>query len=39
MKDFTRISKVMSYALRHHPEKFGLILDKYGWADAYILFN
>ena len=39
MKDFTRISKTMSYALRHHPEKFELILDEYGWADAYILLN
>lgn len=39
MKDFTRISKTMSYALRHNPEKFGLILDEYGWADAYILLS
>lgn len=27
-------SKTMSYALRHRPEEFGLILDKEGWVDV-----
>lgn len=26
-----RLSKTMAYALRHHPEKFGLTLDEQGW--------
>ncbi len=26
-----RISRTLSYALRHHPEKFGLTLDDEGW--------
>lgn len=26
-------SKAMSYALRHKPEEFGLVLDKEGWVD------
>ena len=26
-------SKMMSYALRHRPEEFGLVLDKEGWVD------
>ena len=26
-------SKTMSYALRHRPEEFGLVLDKEGWVD------
>lgn len=31
--DKIAVSKMMSYALRHNPEKFGLILDEQGWAD------
>lgn len=27
-------SKTMSYALRHRPEEFGLVLDKEGWVDV-----
>ena len=27
-------SKTMSYALRHRPEEFGLVLDKGGWVDV-----
>ena len=26
-------SKALSYALRHNPDKFGIVLDKYGWCD------
>lgn len=29
-----RISKMMAKALRHHPEAFGIHLDKHGWADV-----
>lgn len=27
-----RLSRTLSYALRHHPEAFGLVLDANGWA-------
>jgi len=30
----TRISKMMAKVLRHHPEAFGIQLDKHGWADV-----
>ena len=29
-----KISKKMSYALRHHPQKFGLKLDEQGWCNV-----
>ncbi len=29
---FTKLSRTMAYALRHHPEQFGLTLDEEGWA-------
>lgn len=29
-----RISKMMSKALRHRPETFGIVLDAHGWADV-----
>ena len=29
-----KISKFLSFVLRHHPEKFGLTLDVNGWADV-----
>lgn len=32
-KRLTAISKEVSYALRHHPEEFGLTLDERGFAD------
>jgi putative RNA 2'-phosphotransferase len=32
-KNYTRISKFLSYLLRHHPEKFKLSLDSQGFAD------
>jgi putative RNA 2'-phosphotransferase len=28
----TRISRFLSYLLRHHPEQEGLLLDEHGWA-------
>lgn len=33
-KDKTKVSKTLSYILRHKPEKFGIKLDKHGWADV-----
>jgi len=32
-KEQIAASKTMSYALRHRPEEFGLVLDKEGWVD------
>lgn len=29
-----KTSKFMSYLLRHHPEKIGMVLDEHGWADV-----
>lgn len=29
-----RISKLMSFGLRHHPEKLGIQLDEHGWTDC-----
>ena len=26
-----KLSKEVSYALRHHPEEYGLVLDAEGW--------
>lgn len=37
--DYKRLSKTISYALRHHPEKFGLSLDEEGWTDVTTLIN
>ena len=34
MKDVTKISKSLSYILRHKPEKWGITLDENGWADV-----
>ncbi|WP_283680226.1 RNA 2'-phosphotransferase [Lentilactobacillus sp. Marseille-Q4993] len=31
--DLTKISKQMSYTLRHHPEKIGINMDEYGRVD------
>lgn len=31
------ISKAMSHVLRHEPEKYGIELDKEGWADVHEL--
>ncbi len=32
--DTDRISRFMSYILRHHPEAAGISLDEHGWADV-----
>ncbi|MGY1803051.1 RNA 2'-phosphotransferase [Blastococcus sp. SYSU D00922] len=34
MTDVVRVSKRLSYVLRHHPESVGLTLDDAGWADV-----
>lgn len=34
MPDMQRLSKFLSYVLRHAPEKVGLQLDEQGWADV-----
>ncbi len=40
MKDlYIRISKFLSYILRHHPDKFNLKLDKNGYADLTTVLN
>lgn len=35
----TGLSKMMSYALRHHPEEFDLTLDNMGWTFADLLLE
>ena len=37
--DYTALSKAISYALRHAPDKYGLDIDKNGWADLVGLLN
>ncbi|MEJ2294524.1 MAG: RNA 2'-phosphotransferase [Candidatus Lokiarchaeota archaeon] len=36
---YTRISKFMSYILRHHPERFNIELDTEGYADLETILN
>lgn len=38
-KENTRISKLLSYALRHKPEEIGITLDDNGWTDVQILLQ
>lgn len=38
-KDIKRISKALSYVLRHHPESIDIELDKQGWTDVDILIS
>ncbi len=35
--DYKKLSKLLSYILRHHPEKFNLTLEPNGWVDIDIL--
>ena len=35
----TRISKHLSFVLRHHPESIGITLDAHGWADIATLIR
>lgn len=37
--DGNKISKYLSYILRHHPEDIGITLDEHGWADVYELIK
>lgn len=37
--DYIELSKIVSYALRHAPEKYNLILDKDGWANVNVLLK
>ena len=37
MKDVVRISKRLSYVLRHAPQSAGLELDEHGWIDVEVL--
>ena len=37
MTDHSRISKFLSYVLRHHPESIGITLDSEGWTDIGLL--
>lgn len=32
--NYVKLGKTISYALRHHPEEFGLELDEKGWVDV-----
>lgn len=36
---YTKVSKFLSYVLRHHPEKYGLTLDKKGYANLERILN
>jgi len=38
-KEQTTVSKLMSLALRHKPEKLGILLDQHGWAETNELIN
>lgn len=38
-KETTRLSKQLSYVLRHNPGDIGITLDEQGWADVAILLN
>lgn len=35
--DYLRLSKIISYALRHAPKEYNLVLDENGWADINVL--
>ena len=37
--DYKKLSKLLSYILRHHPEKFNLTLEPNGWVDIEILIS
>lgn len=37
MKKFERLSKKMSFLLRHHPEKYGIQLSSDGWGDVVLI--
>ncbi|HNI99622.1 MAG TPA: RNA 2'-phosphotransferase, partial [Leptospiraceae bacterium] len=33
MSDIVKVSKFLSFILRHSPESIGIVLDEHGWAD------
>ena len=37
--DYIKLSKTISYILRHHPEEYGLLLDNDGFVDINMLLN
>ena len=37
--DHRRISKFLSFVLRHHPEEIGITLDENGWVDVDVLLS
>jgi putative RNA 2'-phosphotransferase len=37
--DVVQLSRTMAYALRHHPEEFGLVLDVEGWVKVETLLQ
>ena len=39
MTDWKKVSKYLSYILRHHPEEIGLNLDEGGWANVNALLE
>lgn len=36
---YSKLSKILSHALRHSPEEYGLTLDENGWADLNVLLR
>lgn len=38
-KEAKRLSKWLSYILRHHPESAGIVLDEHGWTDTQTLIT
>ena len=37
--DYIKLSKTVSYILRHHPEEYGIILDLAGWCQIEVLLK
>lgn len=37
--NYVKLGKTISYALRHHPEEFHLVLDEEGWVEMETLFQ
>ena len=39
MMNLTKLSRYLSYILRHHPEAVGISLDEHGWANVEALIE
>ena len=39
MMNLTKLSRYLSYILRHHPEAAGISLDEHGWANVEALIE